>query len=105
MYITSKYLSPTDRLGARYRASFTDAEGHTDRSTVPYDHAVSPEDNASEAVKHLIRRNCLNVSGIWDSFFLADACDAYVAIPSGLGAARQRYFAHRPTYAEQRLAR
>ena len=92
MYISSKYLSPTDRLGARYIASFTaDSAAQTVRSTVPYDHASSPQDNASEAVKRLIRRAGLNVSGGWSSFILAYGPDAYVAIPSGLGVAHKTY--------------
>jgi hypothetical protein len=92
VYITSKYLSPTDRLGARYRASIVDAEGHKCNATVPYDHALSQLDNASEAVRRLIRRNCLNVSGIWDSFLLPlGPDDFYVAIPSGPGADRTTY--------------
>ena len=95
MYLTSRYLPPTDRLTARYKAGMYD-EGLKCCTTVECDCALSPADNASAAVKKLIRRNGLNIDGIWDSFFLCDRhpkspAAVFTAIPDGPGADRKTY--------------
>ena len=91
MYLTVKYLPPTDRFTPRYKAGMYDEEGLKFYATVERDGALSPADNAVAAVKKLIRRNGLNIDGIWGSFFLCKSPDGFSASPEGELVDRKTY--------------
>ena len=91
MYITSKYLGPTERRGSRYKATIDRGEGFRHQTTVSYNHALEPEGNAVEAIKALIEKIGLNEDGVWDSFIVAYGPHGYTAIPSGRGVEHKTY--------------
>ena len=85
MYITSKYLGPTNYRGSRYKATIDRGNDPQPQATVSYDYALDPEGNAIEAIKALIKKADLNEFGIWSTFIVAYGPHGYVAIPSGRG--------------------
>ena len=85
MYITSKYLGPSDTRGSRYKATIDQGASFKYQATVHYDHALDPEGNAIEAIKALIKKADLNEYGIWNTFIVSYGPHGYVAIPSGRG--------------------
>jgi hypothetical protein len=51
MYITTKYLNPTNNKGARIKATASTGDTHT--LTIPYDHALSASGCHSAAAREL----------------------------------------------------
>ncbi|MBQ04959.1 hypothetical protein CL673_09715 [Candidatus Bathyarchaeota archaeon] len=91
MYITSKYISATTHRGSRYIATIDEGADFKHRASVGYNHELSPEGNAVEAIKALIKKINLNEYGIWDSFIVAYGPHGYTAIPSGRGVEHKTY--------------
>jgi hypothetical protein len=91
MYITSKYIGPTNHRGSRYKATIDRGGDFKYQATVSYDYALDPEGNAVEAIKALIEKTGLNEFGIWDSFVVAYGPHGYTAIPSGRGVDHKTY--------------
>ena len=91
MYITSKYLCPTNRRGSRYKATIDQGGDFKHQATVSYDYALDAEGNAVAAVKALIEKIDLNQYGIWDSFIVAYGPHGYTAVPSGRGVRHKTY--------------
>ena len=91
MYITSKYLGPTEQRGSRYKATIDRGGDFKYQATVSYNYELEPEGNAVEAVKALIEKAALNEFGIWDSFIVAYGPNGYTAIPSGRGVEHKTY--------------
>ena len=91
MYITSKFLSPTNHRGARYKATIDRGGDFNYQATVSYDYALDAEGNAVEAVKALIEKIDLNQFGVWDSFIIAYGPHGYTAVPSGRGVDHKTY--------------
>jgi len=91
MYITSKYIGPTNYRGSRYKATIDRGGDFKHQATVYYDYGLDPEGNAVEAIKALIEKTGLNEFGIWDTFIVAYGPHGYTAIPSGKGVAHKTY--------------
>jgi hypothetical protein len=85
MYITSKYIGPTNHRGSRYKATIDRGGDFQHQATVSYDYALDPEGNAIEAIKALVKKADLNEYGIWNTFIVSYGPHGYVAIPSGRG--------------------
>jgi hypothetical protein len=88
MYITVKYLGPTNHdrnRGPRYKAVIDQRADFKHKATVRYDYALDSEGNAAEAVRALVEKADLNKYGVWTSFIMAYGPLGYVAIPNGLG--------------------
>ena len=91
MYITAKYVGPTERRGSRYKASIDRGGDFKHQVTVSYNYELEPEGNAVEAIKALIEKTGLNEFGIWDTFIVAYGPHGYTAIPSGRGVEHKTY--------------
>jgi hypothetical protein len=91
MYITSKYIGPTNHRGSRYKATIDRGGDFKYQATVSYDYALDTEGNAVEAVKALIEKIDLNQYGVWDSFIVAYGPHGYTAVPSGRGVDHKTY--------------
>ena len=91
MYITSKYLGPTNHRGERYKATIDRGNDPQPQAIVSYDYALDPEGNAIEAIKALIKKADLNEFGIWNTFIVSYGPHGYVAIPSGRGVEHKTY--------------
>jgi|TARA_R110000824_G_scaffold96072_3_gene230521 hypothetical protein len=85
MYITVKYLGPTNRRGSRYKATIDQGGGFKNQATVSYDYALNTDGNAAEAVRALVVKADLNKYGTWNSFIMSYGPHGFIAIPSGLG--------------------
>ena len=91
MYITSKYIGPTNHRGSRYKATIDRGGDFKYQATVSYNYALDAEGNAVESIRALIDKAGLNEFGIWDTFIVAYGNYEYVAIPSGRGVDHKTY--------------
>jgi len=92
MYITVKYLGPTNHRGSRYKATIDQGADFKHQATVGYDYSLDSDGNAAKAVEALVAKADLNEYGVWSSFIMAYGPDGYIAIPSGLGDVEHKLF-------------
>ena len=91
MYITVKYLGPTNYKGSRYKATIDQGGDFKHQATVSYDYALNEEDNAVEAVRELVEKANLNDYGFWASFIMSYGPHGFIAIPNGLGVSNRTF--------------
>ena len=91
MYITSKYLGPTDYRGSRYKATIDRGGDFKHQATVSYSYELDPEANAVRAINALLEKTGLNQYGVWNTFIVAHGPHGYTAIPSGRGVEHKTY--------------
>ena len=85
MYITIKYVGPTNYRSSGWRAKIDLADDYKGSAKVSYDYGVTTDENVLQAVQKLIDKMELNEYGTWNKVILSYGRHGYIALPAGNG--------------------
>jgi hypothetical protein len=85
MYITIKYVGPTNYRSSGWRARIDLDDNFKGSVKVSYDYEVTTDENVLQAVQKLIDKMELNEYGTWNKVILSYGRHGYIAIPAGNG--------------------